>query len=448
MSRIGSMFRLLLDLLRQEGGWSRVWVGLGMAITMAGGGLIYYQTQQPAEGTANLWVDTNGGTCTRNSSPAAYSDAAACSSLAAAHTAASAGDLVLVKGGTYGAQTLTADKGSPHVVFQEASGETVDIDQNTGSFDITSDLKVSPGAGNVTFKDMHAEAFYADDCTGAKTSVTLVNMDLEYINLQRAIDFSFIGGDIGPTHADAVNDAHPLVNDCGGATSNLNRGLLFDGVLFHDATTDGPSFHTECLLVTGADGDGSMGSGMTIRDSTFSNCDSTGAFFITRWNNCGNELNDVLLENNFFLLDNTGDFQPSWLQMENNVNGFYFINNTWARAAVDFDSSSNNGCGYPEYSIHFYSNYGKLGIENIGTNPCTGDGNVWVTYVVTSDVCTGEGSPHGGSLEVVDEETDLHLAGGSFAIDNGDATQNASTDIDGETRPLGSGFDAGADEKE
>ena len=40
---------------------------------------------------ANLWVDTNGGSCTRLASPGAYVDAQACVSADAAYGAASNG---------------------------------------------------------------------------------------------------------------------------------------------------------------------------------------------------------------------------------------------------------------------------------------------------------------------------------------------------------------------
>jgi len=45
--------------------------------------------------TANLWVDTNGGSCARAASPAAYGDAQACASFDAAYAAAQLGDTVL-----------------------------------------------------------------------------------------------------------------------------------------------------------------------------------------------------------------------------------------------------------------------------------------------------------------------------------------------------------------
>jgi hypothetical protein len=69
-----------------------------------------------AAGTgANLWVDTNGGTCTRQATAGAYVDAQACGSLNAAYAAASPGDLVLVKPGTYTASFTGSKSGTTQV---------------------------------------------------------------------------------------------------------------------------------------------------------------------------------------------------------------------------------------------------------------------------------------------------------------------------------------------
>jgi hypothetical protein len=51
--------------------------------------------------TANVWVDTTGGTCTRSGSAVAYVDAAACSTFQLACAAATGGDEVGVQPGTY-----------------------------------------------------------------------------------------------------------------------------------------------------------------------------------------------------------------------------------------------------------------------------------------------------------------------------------------------------------
>ena len=63
-----------------------------------------------ASGPANLWIDTNGGSCARVATPGAYADASACSSMQAAVAAASNGDTIRLRAGSYGAQTVTSSK--------------------------------------------------------------------------------------------------------------------------------------------------------------------------------------------------------------------------------------------------------------------------------------------------------------------------------------------------
>ncbi len=94
--------------------WKKV-LGAAAAAAVATGGIGYGVTKNVGgggggggggEGTANLWMDTNGGTCTRNATPAAYSDAAACSSMDAAYQAASGGDTIRMKAGSYGGESI------------------------------------------------------------------------------------------------------------------------------------------------------------------------------------------------------------------------------------------------------------------------------------------------------------------------------------------------------
>ena len=67
----------------------------------------------PGPAAANLWVDTNGGSCVRQATPGAYADAQACS-WPAAYPAAQSGDLILVKGGSYGNVKMGANKTLDH----------------------------------------------------------------------------------------------------------------------------------------------------------------------------------------------------------------------------------------------------------------------------------------------------------------------------------------------
>jgi len=89
-------------------------------------------------GLANLWVDQNGGTCTRTGGAgAAYVDAAACSSANVAfQAAATAGDLVRFKCGTYDAQTLSAAAKIGMTTFRAATYGCATIQATTPTFTI------------------------------------------------------------------------------------------------------------------------------------------------------------------------------------------------------------------------------------------------------------------------------------------------------------------------
>ena len=94
-------------------------------------GCLGFVSSAHAATLANLWVSTTGGTCTRSAIPTAYLAGASCGSLNAAYAKANAGDLILIKGGTYGDQTI-ADRtdlaiGSATVTMQIAEGETMTV---------------------------------------------------------------------------------------------------------------------------------------------------------------------------------------------------------------------------------------------------------------------------------------------------------------------------------
>ena len=101
-------------------------------------------TTTAAGGTANLWIDPNGGSCTRSSTPVAYNPATSCATMDGAYHGAQDGDLVLVKNGSYGQQKFTTrgttgwtqgvtfrSENPLGATFQSASGVTI----YTGSAD-------------------------------------------------------------------------------------------------------------------------------------------------------------------------------------------------------------------------------------------------------------------------------------------------------------------------
>ena len=102
----------------------------------------------PTPGTANLWIDTNGGTCVRDAGHG-YADTTACGSFDAANDKCQNDDLVLVKGGAYPDQTVTGSNARTSAcTMQGASGETVDFHtlRTSGNWLTVKDMLSDSGA--------------------------------------------------------------------------------------------------------------------------------------------------------------------------------------------------------------------------------------------------------------------------------------------------------------
>jgi len=76
--------------------------------------------------TANLWVDTDGGTCARSSTPALYNSATACASVQLANNAATCGDRITIAAGTYDQQTANKNCASATLTINCVSGAIMD----------------------------------------------------------------------------------------------------------------------------------------------------------------------------------------------------------------------------------------------------------------------------------------------------------------------------------
>ena len=80
---------------------------------------------------------------------------------------------------------------------------------------------------------------------------------------------SVLGGSVGPSHNVGSQIAVPS-----NSVTRPSRGILIDGVTFHDVSRD-PKSHVECLMVA-------QGDGVTIRNSHFTRC-SVFDVFVTWW---------------------------------------------------------------------------------------------------------------------------------------------------------------------
>ncbi len=199
-------------------------------------------------------MDSNGGTCTRNASAVAYSDAAACASLNAAYQAAAAGDLVLVTTGTYQDQSINpkSSAASPAVVIEAAAGATVTVKelQITAAWLTLRNMTVMPVAGR-------GENDKIIDINHGTRHLTFDNVDLDgRINGVRQVrDGLGISGDtdyVTVRNSDicCIQD-HKLIQIQTYGTSIQNRHLTFSGNTIHDDPQSSSTVHLECLWLEG-----------------------------------------------------------------------------------------------------------------------------------------------------------------------------------------------------
>jgi hypothetical protein len=194
----------------------------------------------------NIFVDSNGGTCTRSATPVAYVDAAACSDLNAAYVAASGGDLVLVESGTYGVQTIPyVNKGTSVVSFKPDGGASLTVaglTVNTSyvTFDGINFPASSANANDGGGADLETPSINAPWITNVtlKNSTGLEKLDIKGDNiLIQNVTVSglhaclAVGGFPPGTWEDGVQ-----VNrlDLGNGTSRAADHVTFDNLTVHD----------------------------------------------------------------------------------------------------------------------------------------------------------------------------------------------------------------------
>jgi chitodextrinase len=238
--------------------------------------------------TANVWVDTSGGSCTRQATAGAYVNAQACGDLDAAYQAATAGDLVRIKAGSYGDQTINLKSGAagPNRVFAPATGETVsfynvteeDADYITlqgpmtlHRLDLTATLNAVVDGLTIAYNytdTIQPVVFIGGKSTGGRTSngVIIRNTDI----------------------SGAWDQKNVLIDDNGGNVTNV----LLDHDDIHSQKMSDASVHMECLWITDADG-------VTVRASRVWGCHATGDVIIS--NSAGGPgATNILFENNIF----------------------------------------------------------------------------------------------------------------------------------------------------
>jgi len=396
----------------------------------------------PASGTANLWVDLNGGSCTRQGTAAAYVDALTCGSWNAAYQAASPGDTVLVRGGTYASQRVldrtNIALGTASVVFHPAPGESILMNSlQLYAHDFILDGGDVVGANEpnrITIRGEQApdeEALGMRDNQGSQDGQhrNLIVEDVHIRNVKTSSDYSVLRySDVGPSDMGTGNLCSDLVQSADEPTF----GWVVEYNLVHDNTSAGcGGAHIDAFDVYVVDG--------VIRGNRVWWCGTQCIF--------------------------TGD--PSSILIENNM--------------IEETNACGGGCDGPQElavmgattvrynTIEGYDGYGRdpdrPGNANVYANVfltkyvgCAGGGTVSVTYdrnvfAPGSDNCGTNArfcTPRladGNLYTNVDRQADYHLAANdTCALGAGNQSLYPARDLDEASRPSGP-VDAGADER-
>lgn len=458
------------------------------AVTLIGGGTFVGdaclcltpgpQPQSPGGGTdqtANIWVDTDGGTCVDNASPVVYDTATACGTFDAANDTCDNGDQVAVQGGSYPDQTISgANSRSAACTFVVATGETVDMGSadsgvTGGKLTVCSDWLTFEGttsradalAATAVDPDGVRDGFDIFNvdmtlCTSPSifqsSNVILRNLSLGRVSWTGSRDNQIVGGQIGPLDCGAnVNEdmltMKSRINQSDGNDYPLTD-VVVDGVVFHDSIRPGGcTNHMDMIQVFSGDG-------VTIKNNLFLRADDQMLFGRCELE-CGADapLRDWVIENNLFSSCCQASSSSETLSLDGSgaipcVNMVVRYNTMRDRAPKLRCTDASSGSDGPASDIQAYGNlfYSKA----TDCTLATWTHNFYWNTATAGCGGTGETVWNGsGSVMTDPGNDDFTLTAGSSAKTEGHPTLCPSLDFEGETRPQpgATSCDAGADEE-
>jgi hypothetical protein len=435
---------------------------------------------------AQIWVDTNGGTCSRSPAPVVYgpaADAAACASLRGAYALAAGGDTVGVEAGTYpAAQNLPFRPSVTSPVTFLPSGGTVVFqksicfgnDSSTRCDGVIDDaaswvsLDATAGSGTFVYQRGIQAVYRTRDAahitvTGGHSAAGSSFDSVDTLTLRNL--------EIGPSCC--TDDG--LFIGWSAPGRPIARNITIDGLVIHDIarrcaaypgpTADGigsplagctdTSSHVDCIQLMGADT-------LTISRNRLYNCATQGVF-LGGSGPAGGPSGSRCVNSG------VGCYSGPILIENNMLGAVYEPGNALVigRGATTSDPAFAPGT---IVAIRYNSVVGALSqvlsaaspdevdfVGNIGTWPS------WVAcaqqpgvrYVFSHDVLTGKICSASDYLEsslanefkaLAPLASDLSLRAGAPAVNRGDPALFPATDYAGTSRPLGGLPDAGAQE--
>jgi hypothetical protein len=420
--------------------------------------------------TANIFVD-GSGSCVDNASPATYSSADACESLAAACAVADGGETVMVKAGTYGTQNLVRSSCDPPttVTFLPYSGDTVTFN---GNLNLGATGTATLGPRKLTFTGPFTWAATNDTAfpnVYGVDQVTFTNIDAPKIDIDTSSNVLVENSNFHDCVANASN------GECLPRIYGVSSNITFEDNLMHGhATTNPDLWHTVGIALF--TNDNSTLDNIIIRRNKFWDNEVTNIRVQER-GSTNNQMNDILIESNWFNRPfnvNNGVDPPSSptsnaIDIDTPIGGLIIRNNTFAEGTYIQcnDSVGTTGeCGEVADVALFTGNAltavmpGSFGTCN--TRNATFSYNYMTDW---SDSITS-GSQCGATNTVVSAATytgklvnstdhgsfDFHWTGAAATPPDDFVPTSADGgcapfDIDGVARPVGTSCDAGSDER-
>jgi Right handed beta helix region len=397
-------------------------------------------TERPTAG--NLWVDANGGTCTRRATAGDYVDASACDGFDTAYKAASCGDVVLIRAapGGFPPQVIDAPEKEcdDFITFRPAPGDaTVTIGQRgvPGGVEVAGGdwmkfvgLELVDGGEKIA-----AAGFYLGPTgMGARERVDHIwveDASFESFLLRGADDVTFKANDIAPgksRHWDEKNWIS-VGNNGSRYVGNYSTNVVLEGNAIHGFTQEecaDMGCHVECLTLEAEN--------ITIRANRIWDCDIYGVVFAVDegYSTIGT---DNLVENNFIHCCAAAGVRAVGLGSSAPDSLITFRHNSVA-GTVGYE-------GTPEEvgRLVFDSNV----IEGVSFPECDADLEMTYNLIVDGTLC-GETNTR-GKAGWVSPPDDLHVRADSAAVGAANPDSSTTTDLDGEPRK--GAKDAGADER-